>query len=96
MSGVTRPGDREILAALTEAQYRGWACAWCTEELDGAAEEIRRLEVYAGVHYVGTTLWACSRCTKAARTKQPPLRPDTLAGHRPERAIPTPEKEEDT
>ncbi|MEU2180129.1 hypothetical protein [Streptomyces thermolilacinus] len=75
MSRVTNPGDREILAALTEGQFRGWSCTWCSEELDGAAEEVRRLEVYRGAHYVGTTLWACSRCLKAARTKHPPGQP---------------------
>ncbi|MER7833461.1 hypothetical protein [Streptomyces sp. NPDC095602] len=80
MSGVTKPGDLEILLQMTEGQRRGWACAWCGEELDSGAEDIRRLEVYQGVHYVGTTLSACSRCLTAARTKRTPGRPSEGAG----------------
>lgn len=67
---VTVERDREILEQLTEGQYRGWACAWCHEELDAEAKEVRRLQVYQGVHWVGTILYACSACLKAARTKR--------------------------
>ncbi|OII60983.1 hypothetical protein BJP39_30325 [Streptomyces sp. CC77] len=67
------PTVPRTVTGLSWDVYHGRACVWCHKLLmEPGARPVARVEEYAGVHDLSTTVWGCAPCCQARGVGEAP------------------------